>query len=80
MPIQVTDAALQMVKAGLGVQVMAQWVVKPYLEDGELALVPVTKKGLYRTWYAVHLNLSEPSNYITNFIDHLKHNIGNVCS
>lgn len=80
MPIQVTDAVLQMIKAGLGVQVMASWMVRPYLADNNLELVPVTKKGLYRTWYAAHLNdADEAPAYIHNFIEHLKCNVGGVC-
>lgn len=79
MPIQVTDAVLQMIKAGLGVQVMARWMVDPYLADNNLDLVPVTKKGLYRTWYAAHLNQPEAPAYINNFIEHLKCNVGGVC-
>ena len=80
MPIQVTDAVLQMIKAGLGVQVMARWMVKPYLDDNGLALVAVTSKGLYRTWYAAHLNQTENQAYLCNFIEHLKCNVGGVCS
>lgn len=80
MPIQVTDAVLQMIKAGLGVQVMARWMVKPYLDDNRLSLVPVTSKGLYRTWYAAHLNQNESQAYLCNFIEHLKCNVGGVCA
>jgi LysR family transcriptional regulator for metE and metH len=79
MPIQVMDAALQMVKADLGVQVMSRWVVDPYLKDDELRIVPVTKKGLYRTWYAVHLKTDTTARYIEHFIDHLQCNVGSVC-
>ncbi|MTI23102.1 LysR family transcriptional regulator [Fulvivirga sp. RKSG066] len=77
--IQITEAALEMVKAGMGVKVIAKWIVEPYLHDKRLAVVPVTKKGLFRTWYALTLKQSEPPQYIENFIDHLKCNIGGVC-
>lgn len=79
MPIQVTDAVLQMIKAGMGVQVMARWMVRPYLDDYGLTMVPVTKKGLYLTWYAAHLDQPEHPLHMENFIEHLRCNISGVC-
>jgi len=76
-PIQLTEAAVEMVKAGLGVGVMARWAVKPYLNSGQVSIVPVTKKGLYRTWYAVMImNLNMP-NYIHHFIDQMAREMKN---
>ena len=50
-----TEAIIQMVKAGIGVTVLPQWIVAPYIESGELTAVPVTRKGIKRTWYAATL-------------------------
>lgn len=77
-PIQVTEAVVEMVKAGMGVKVMAKWIAEPYLRDKQLTLVPVTRKGLFRTWYAVVLNKETPQ-YLGNFISHLNCNIAGVC-
>jgi len=77
--IQITEAAVEMVKAGMGVKVIAKWIVEPFLHDKRLAVVPVTKKGLYRTWYALTLNQENPPQYLANFIDHLRCNIAGVC-
>lgn len=79
-PIQITEAAVEMVKAGMGVKVIAKWIIEPYLHDKRLAVVPVSKNGLYRTWYAVTLKRPDMPQYITNFIDHLRCNIAGVCS
>ena len=79
MPIQVTEAAMEMIKAGMGVKVLARWIIEPYLHDNKLAVVPVTKNGLYRTWYAVTLNECETPQYVTNFINHLRCNIAGIC-
>jgi len=77
--MQYTEAAVEMVKAGMGVQVIARWIIEPFLHDKRLTVVPVTKKGLYRTWYALTLDQPDAPQYLENFIDHLKCNIAGVC-
>lgn len=76
--IQVTEAVVQMVKAGMGIKVVAKWVLEPYLHDKGLAIVPVTKKGMRRTWYAVTMDQDNPQ-YLENFKCHLKNNINGLC-
>lgn len=78
-PIQITEAAVEMVKAGMGVKVIAKWIIEPYLHDKRLAVLPVTRKGLFRTWYAVTLKRPDAPQYLTNFMDHLRCNIAGVC-
>ncbi len=73
--IQLTEAIVQMVKAGLGISVMARWAVKPQLKSQKLVAVPLANHALKRTWYAVTLKQNQP-NYINCFIKHLlKHPI-----
>lgn len=79
-PIQITEAAVEMVKAGMGVKVIAKWIIKPYLRDKNLVAIPVTRKGLFRTWSAVTLNRPDSPQYLTNFIEHLRCNIAGVCA
>ena len=79
MQIQVTEAVIVMVKAGMGVKVMAKWMAQSYLEEGKIIAVPITRKGLYKTWYAVTMNSVEPPQYLENFISHLKCNIAGIC-
>lgn len=78
MQVQVTEAIIEMVKANMAVNVMAKWIVEPYLEKHDIALVPVTKYGMHRTWYATTLKENIPQ-YIENFVGHLKSNIGGPC-
>ncbi|MDN5202478.1 LysR family transcriptional regulator [Fulvivirgaceae bacterium BMA10] len=78
-PIQITEAAIEMVKAGMGIRVIAKWIIEPYLADKRLAVVPVTRKGLFRTWYAVTLNKPDTPQYIENFVYHLRCNIAGIC-
>lgn len=76
--VQVLEAIIEMVKAGLGVNVMAKWIIAPFLKDHDLALVPVTKRGIHRKWYAISLKQDKPPQYLTNFIEHLKCNMGGL--
>ncbi|UII24960.1 LysR family transcriptional regulator [Fulvivirga maritima] len=79
-PIQVTEAAIEMVKAGMGIKVAAKWILDPYLRDEKLVAVPVTKKGLFRTWYAATLKQTEQPQYIENFIGHLRCHLVGLCN
>lgn len=48
--LQLTEAVLASVKAGLGVTVMASWALRPELEAGGVVLVRMGAKGLHRSW------------------------------
>ena len=78
-PIQYTEAAIEMVRARMGVQVIAHWIVAPALQSGTLKAVRVTKSGLRRSWYAVTLKRDTQPQYLENFVAHLKDNIENSC-
>jgi LysR family transcriptional regulator for metE and metH len=76
--IQVTEAVVELVKAKMGVNVGAKWVLEPFLKDKNLAIVPVTKNGMHRTWYAITMPDKTPQ-YLENFVEHLRCNIGGMC-
>lgn len=71
-PIGLTEAIIEMVKANLGVAVLANWAIRPYVQPETLRAIKVTKKGLRRQWSAATLrnqpNQSEPK-YMTKFIE-----------
>ena len=69
--IQLTEAIIEMVKAGLGITVMAKWAVKPYLKSRQLLTIPLAKPGLTRTWYAAIINEKNTPHYLQCFIEHL---------
>ncbi|SNS85837.1 LysR family transcriptional regulator, regulator for metE and metH [Ekhidna lutea] len=79
MQVQVTEAVVELVKAGMGVNVMAKWIVEPYLKDNRLALVPVTKRGIHRTWHAITLEDEKSPQYLQNFVHHMRCNIAGLC-
>jgi LysR family transcriptional regulator for metE and metH len=66
--VQLTEAIVEMVKAGLGISVMARWAVKEQLDSGRLAARPLGKKGLHRQWSAALLKSDHTPPYIDEFI------------
>ena len=51
--VMLTEAIVELVKAGLGVSVLARWAIAPQLRDGSLVGVPLTARGFHRRWWAV---------------------------
>ena len=74
--VQLTEAILEMVKAGLGVTVMPAWVVRPALKGGALRMVRITRGGIYRDWSAATLAGATEPPYIGDFIDLVRGSIG----
>lgn len=71
-PIELTEAIIEMVKANLGVAVLANWAIRPFVEAKTLRAVKVTKKGLHRQWSAATLqNQSSHAApvFLSKFID-----------
>ena len=50
--IMLTEAIIEMVKAGLGTTVLPRWTATNYLDDNLIAR-RMTPRGLFRHWYAV---------------------------
>jgi LysR family transcriptional regulator, regulator for metE and metH len=53
--VPLTEAILELVKAGLGVSVMARWAIEPALKNSAVKAVRIGKRGVYRSWAAVTL-------------------------
>jgi LysR family transcriptional regulator for metE and metH len=51
--VPLTEAIIELVKAGLGVGVVARWAVDPAVKAGQLTAVRITKTGVFRSWTAV---------------------------
>ena len=68
--IQLTEAIIEMVKADLGITVMARWAARYYLKSKKLVATPVAGHALERTWYAAMIREQQP-HYIECFIKHL---------
>lgn len=66
--IPLTEAIVEMVKGGMGIGVVARWMVLPYLKGSGLRAVQLGKHGLYREWWAVILNHQKTPQYLHDFI------------
>lgn len=66
--VVLTEAIIELVKAGLGVAVLARWSVAPQLASGELRGVRLTRDGFYREWSAARLRSKSTPAYVEDFI------------
>jgi LysR family transcriptional regulator for metE and metH len=66
--VQLTEAIVEMVKAGMGVSAIAGWAVAPYVKSKQVKAVRLTRNGVRRHWKAATLRGSERPGYIDDFI------------
>lgn len=67
--IQVTEGIIELVKAGMGVAVLARWAVAPHLEAGTLCAVRITRAGIHREWSAAMVRQPNPPAYLRAFAE-----------
>jgi LysR family transcriptional regulator for metE and metH len=67
--VPLTEAIIELVKAGMGVAFLARWAVEPHLRAGTLRAVPYTRRGYQRTWSAATLKDMGRVPYVREFID-----------
>ena len=57
--VMLTEAIVELVRAGVGVSALPRWVVQRELRNGDIVALPFTKKGLVRKWGAATLKTSQ---------------------
>jgi LysR family transcriptional regulator for metE and metH len=70
-PVQLTEAAIELVRAGLGVAVLSRWAVEPFARRGALRMVRITANGYFKHWRAAvpaHLAEAEHIKAFTELI------------
>jgi LysR family transcriptional regulator, regulator for metE and metH len=67
--VMLTEAILEMVRAGLGISVMQTWAIEPALRAGVVTAVPITRAGIHRQWSAVTLRDAARRPFVDAFID-----------
>ncbi|WP_428330634.1 LysR family transcriptional regulator [Mucilaginibacter sp.] len=67
--IHYTDATIEMVNAGLGITVMADWIVEPYLKGRNIVAKPLHHSVSKRAWFAATCKQTPA---IQNFLECLK--------
>ena len=67
--VQLTEAMLSMVKAGLGVAPFAGWAIERELRKGDVVGVRLGQRGLQRTWVAATRRMARPPAYLAELAD-----------
>lgn len=67
--IKLTEAIVELVKAGLGVAVLAEWAVRPYARDGSLVVRRIASPEARRRWCAVMRHATARVGYVKAFVD-----------
>ena len=70
--IELTEALIEMVRAGMGVAVLAQWAVAPYVQAGKLTTTRFTERGLHRRWSAALLQQPSVPLHLREFVNLLR--------
>jgi len=65
--IQLTEAIVELVKAGTGIAALARWAMAPHLETGALRAVPLLRGGFHRLWRAAVVRQKAPPAYLRAF-------------
>lgn len=74
-PLPLTEASVEMVRAGMGVMVMANWALQPYLKGQTLHTVKIGRNGLRRKHYAAVMADAVRPAYFDRFIEFLQNEI-----
>jgi LysR family transcriptional regulator for metE and metH len=67
--IHYTDVTVDMAEANLGIGIMPDWIVKPYLKNRDIVAIPVSTTIAKRPWYAA---TCKDTPAINNFVKCLK--------
>ena len=65
--IQLTEAMIELAKAGMGICTLARWAVEPHLRAGTLCAVPLTSAGMFRRWYSATRAAKNKPQHIREF-------------
>jgi LysR family transcriptional regulator, regulator for metE and metH len=66
--VELTEAILELVRAGQGVAVLARWSVAPDLAAGRLVGRPLGPRGLRRSWHAATLKRHAAVPHLAEFV------------
>jgi LysR family transcriptional regulator, regulator for metE and metH len=69
MQIQLTEAAVELARGGIGVATLPRWSVTPQLASGVIAGVRIGRRGLIRHWKAATLRDAVTPGYVEEFIE-----------
>lgn len=66
--VPLTEAIVEMIKAGLGIGVLARWAVEPAIKAGTVKALKITRKGVRRQWSAATLSDRPDPAWLPDFL------------
>src|SRR5262245_24669929 len=73
--IQLTEAIIELVAAGMGIAVLANWAVAPAVQSRTVRALRLGKKGFTRTWYAATRSSDVTPTYQFDLIELLRRHL-----
>ena len=67
--VQLTEAMISMIQAGLGVGAFARWAMQAELKRETVAAVQLGRNGMHRAWKAVTRASDRRTQYVEDFLD-----------
>jgi LysR family transcriptional regulator, regulator for metE and metH len=67
--IMLTEAMIEMARAGLGVAVLPRWSAQPVIATRSVVPLSITRRGIRRYWTAATLKAETPPPWLDHFID-----------
>jgi LysR family transcriptional regulator for metE and metH len=74
--LQLTEAIIELVAAGMGVALLARWAVAPAVRSGAVRALRLGRRGCPRTWYAATRNADVTPAYRFDLIELLRRHLG----
>ena len=67
--IMLTEAMIELARAGTGVGVLPRWSAQRAIASGAVVALSITRRGMRRHWVAATLSAQEDPPFMTDFID-----------
>lgn len=67
--IMLTEAMIELARAGTGVGVLPRWSAQRAISGGGVVALPITRRGMRRRWVAATLSAQPDPPFMTDFID-----------
>jgi LysR family transcriptional regulator for metE and metH len=73
--LQLTEAIVELVAAGLGIAILARWAIGPALRSGVVHASRIGKKGVRRTWFTAARSADVTPAYQADLIELLRRHL-----
>jgi LysR family transcriptional regulator for metE and metH len=67
--VMLSEAILEMAKAGIGIGIMPRWSAQPAIQARALVALSITRRGMHRQWSAATLQSQAEPAYLRDFIE-----------